>query len=381
MNKKMKRIVSFALTVFLIFTSTCFVFATDSVSDSTEEVKLTNDLVIQMAERFAAAVNPDLKLSADNPIKFYDESGQAIGYIVNYYYNALPYGYVIFDTTNSSIISEYSICENAKNPYEVITEQSVSLYKSNNYEDSKLYKISPFTYGIINSEGNIVNNYGETTSDSIEIQSGNRSVKPSSWDDVFISIQAVYEDYTLVSTNHLEQFISFNQEYIKNTTKHYACAVSASLACAAYYQAVNYSNISEDYMGLWAASGTNTSRVASGITYGETNPNNIGPGLVEFCNGKGIYIMEFTRNSPQYSVFTDCIDSGNIAIMSCAILSSDNEKEGHAMAVEGYAALKANNSGKNVRTLMVFDGWGDNVRYLNYDFNNWVRTGGITFNG
>lgn len=32
-------------------------------------------------------------------------------------------------------------------------------------------------------------------------------------------------------------------------------------------------------------------------------------------------------------------------------------------------------------TLMVFDGWGDTVRYLNFDFDSWTDISGTTFNG
>ena len=39
------------------------------------------------------------------------------------------------------------------------------------------------------------------------------------------------------------------------------------------------------------------------------------------------------------------------------------------------------NSGNTVHTLMVFDGWGDTVRYLNFDFDSWTDISGTTFNG
>ena len=30
---------------------------------------------------------------------------------------------------------------------------------------------------------------------------------------------------------------------------------------------------------------------------------------------------------------------------------------------------------------MIFDGWGDTVRYLNFDFDSWTDISGTTFNG
>lgn len=83
-----------------------------------------------------------------------------------------------------------------------------------------------------------------------------------------------------------------------------------------------------------------------------------------------------------YNFFTNCIDRGDIAVVHCGIISSDTgERAGHSMAAEGYATLRAYNSGNTVHTLMVFDGWGDTVRYLNFDFDSWTDISGTTFNG
>ena len=60
-----------------------------------------------MAERFAKGIGENSNIVANNPRKFYDTTGQAIGYIVNYNLENKPYGYVVFDTTCESLISEY----------------------------------------------------------------------------------------------------------------------------------------------------------------------------------------------------------------------------------------------------------------------------------
>lgn len=91
----------------MMLTSHLYVFASDT-SSSDSKVKLIDELVIQMAERFAQTACTNVTLLADNPVKFYDESGKAIGYIVNYYNMNEPYGYIVFDTTGDSLISEYS---------------------------------------------------------------------------------------------------------------------------------------------------------------------------------------------------------------------------------------------------------------------------------
>mgnify|MGYP000051945544 FL=1 len=197
-----------------------------------------------------------------------------------------------------------------------------------------------------------------------------------------LDVAEVYENYTLVSTNHLQEFISFNEPYIESVTGHYACAVSALLACGAYYNAVDYTDIAGDYMDIWDSTGTTVSSESGGITYGSTTIGNIGPGFVDFCAGKNVSVTQNTDYSPNYNFFTNCIDRGDIAVVHCGIISSDTgERAGHSMAVEGYATLRAYNSGNTVHTLMVFDGWGDTVRYLNFDFDSWTDISGSAFNG
>lgn len=49
------------------------------------------------------------------------------------------------------------------------------------------------------------------------------------------------------------------------------------------------------------------------------------------------------------------------------------------MAVEGYASLNEKNSGKDVDMLMIFDGWNEYIRYLNFDFNGWMDLRGTNF--
>lgn len=101
---------------------------------------------------------------------------------------------------------------------------------------------------------------------------------------------------------------------------------------------------------------------------------------MKFCAGRNVSVKQDTDYSPNYKFFTKCIDGDDMAVVHCGIISSDTgEREGHSMAVEGYATLLEYNSAQAVHTLMVFDGWGDTVRYLNFDFDNWTDLAGTTF--
>ncbi len=58
-----------------------------------------------------------------------------------------------------------------------------------------------------------------------------------------------------------------------SATGHYACAVTALLACAVYYNASNSSNYqinAEDYMSIWDLTRTTVSGQRDGIVLGTT---------------------------------------------------------------------------------------------------------------
>lgn len=380
--KKIKRFLSLLIVATMIILSVLPVSASETSLDDSK-VEVTEELAISMAEKFAVAFYPDGIVTANNPMKFYDKTGQAIGYIVNYYIKDVPCGYVIFDNTQSSLISEYSFGVNTKNPYEIISEIDSALINKE-YVEGKIYKIAPFTYGVVDNAGDVKTNYGETlpATDAISESSGK---DPVSWDKVFFDISDIYEDYDLIATNYIQQFISFNETYIENTTGHYACAVSALLACAAYYGAINWNNIAGDYMDIWNATNTEVTELNldRNVVYGSTSTPNIGPGFVNYCASRGVSVNQNTQKILLgYSFFTDCINSGNMAVVCCGIIKSDtNQYSGHAMAVEGYATVVGRETGKTVHTLMVFDGWGDEVRYLNFDYENWESISGVAFNG
>lgn len=207
MKKKLKSIISFLLITILAISISTPVSAAEIPEK--ERIKVTNELAIEMANNFAQDIYSYKSLSAANPMKIFDTDGKAIGYIVNYYQNDTPYGYVIFDTTDPSLVSEYSFGKNVQGPYASITGSTYAL------NSTPLIKTAPFTYGIIDTSSNtIINNYGETSqlpSDTYSSFSDNK--KPSDWADVFLEIQTIYEDYNLVSTNHLNEFFAFGANY------------------------------------------------------------------------------------------------------------------------------------------------------------------------
>lgn len=136
MKKTLKRICSFLTVVVVIISSVSPALAAENNSI----VVVTDDLAVQMAERFAKGISENSEIVANNPRKFYNTAGQAIGYIVNYDYKDKPYGYVVFDTTCESLISEYSLGNNTASPYDVIYQREASTFNEEK-TTSKIYKI------------------------------------------------------------------------------------------------------------------------------------------------------------------------------------------------------------------------------------------------
>lgn len=337
-------------------------------------ILVTNDIVKQMAENFSDSILPDINLTAIDPIKFYDETGQAIGYIVNYDYNGLPYGYIVFDTTDNELVSEYAFGYDVMNPYQVIIETRLfSAFSSN----EKLYKTAPFTYAFSNNAGVFYNNFGEEEKVVPQTISDDSEGKdPSDWEDIFIDNDSVYKSYTMLDVNHLEEFGAVSSSYVKQETGHYACAVSAAYICASYYGAGG--NLAKDYMSLWNMTNTTIDSIGEdGIVYGSTTTSNTATGLVNFCESKGIGLAYRTQPNPSYSVFTNAIDNFYMPIIHCGINEEEGgtiERSGHAMPVEGYATIQPKSGGSSLHMLMVANGWDSGMHFLNLDFAYYTDT-------
>lgn len=92
-----------------------------------------------------------------------------------------------------------------------------------------------------------------------------------------------------------------------SATGHYACAVTALLACAVYYNASDSSNSQinvADYMSIWDLTRTTVSEQRDGVILGTTQVGYIGPRFVDFCANKGIVVTQKTEYGVKYNFFT-----------------------------------------------------------------------------
>lgn len=70
MKRKFKSLITILLTLSLVISSTLVSFANDTTSE--EKIVVTDEMILQVADKFAENMKPDLELVAKNPIKFYN---------------------------------------------------------------------------------------------------------------------------------------------------------------------------------------------------------------------------------------------------------------------------------------------------------------------
>lgn len=69
-----------------------------------EKIELTPTLASEVALDFRASLNGSQEVLTAEPIKFFNDSGQAIGYIVEYQLaDGSPEGYVVLDNSDASL--------------------------------------------------------------------------------------------------------------------------------------------------------------------------------------------------------------------------------------------------------------------------------------
>lgn len=331
----------------------------------------TEEMAIQLAQNTAAALTGNQNLSVNAISKIYDVSLGAIGYCISYIDDAnRPSGYIVFDVTDPSLISEYCFAQGAQCPCSTIDQRIVT----QSLDGGALTKTGSFSY-----------QPGMPTS-----YDTHRSGTPDSgsWDDIFYSGDIVLnQNYQIIDQRYAPtDFISYPEPYIEAQTGTYACAVSALTCCAEFYipRDLFYSkDIAYHYSNLWNYSKTevvSNSTGAAGITYGSTATGDIGPALCAHCSNFGQTIYSSLSKTPTWTQLRGVIQSNNLAIFCCGI-NKNGSRVGHAMAVEGYLQLqqKGDSTSAPINILGVCDGWNAGIRYLNISYAKYTDTAAVLF--
>lgn len=378
----MKRRMLFALLFGIVLSISIGLPAYANETDG--KIRVDEKTALEMGERFFSGIAPDVQIEPEEAIPFYSENGAPSGFIVHVSSLGKPFGYVVFDSKAEFGIAEFSFGEeSAASPYASITE---SFPSSRTVNEKRLYKIDQFTYCLLDAEtGEGFTNNGNTAN-AVEMGIADSSMvsplssKPTEWSDVFMETADVYRDYDIRSVNSVSGYSNYSELQIEAGTKHYACAVSAMLTvCSFYVTTDGLSGLQNDYMELWERSNTSINRVESnGITYGGTSTSNIGPAVLGFCSARSNPITASGEYNANWTLFKNCIDSGNMAIFSAVLSGADGT--GHAMATPGYIKLTDKNDAFSVvNALMVCDGWNVGVRFMTYDLSLYENPHGWFF--
>lgn len=288
------RLAYMAIAVIATFAFVCPALAAETDGN---KVLLTRELALGIAQNFADSLDDSGSIEASDATQLYDESGQAIGCIIDYVSteDGSPHGYLILDNTDESLVEEYSLDAGAISPYAAaksaadvrgIARMPGASPSDERDDDLVAVRKSPYVYAVVASG----TSRGISPTGSImRVSPMASSKKSSTWDDIFID-DAYSGKYQVMSENHFgEQFFSFSENDIENETGRYACAVTAMTNVAASYLGMDFYNqsLSQTYNTLWTLSNTevdHTGKNSSGreITYGSTNNSKIGPALTSF---------------------------------------------------------------------------------------------------
>ena len=199
-------------------------FADESTAN--DDVLLTEDLAVDIAQGFADSIYPNEGLVAGNPSLFINEEGIAIGYIVSYSSLDQPYGYIVLDSTQKELVSEYVIEKGVVNPFINENAPEHNALRALSSDDNVIVKTSPVTYAIVSeSTGFGQDNYGESVELNVS-KPVTRNSSPNGWNDIFISYSS--SSYDMLENYWATPFLGRTTQQIRNASNGwYACAVSA----------------------------------------------------------------------------------------------------------------------------------------------------------
>lgn len=356
--------------------------------DSDELVQFSPKVAHSFAERFALSMLPGVSIEAEEPVQVLRQDGSLSGYAIDYHKGDIPYGYLVLDTECAGLVSQFLVKEGVPGFFEQVLASNslVATAVSANSNNLLLVTTGPLSYGIVDMQAGEAYIEGQTLdySSVVAIADGSESGDTHRWWDVMVTTSDARSTWTISNSGFGVQLYLISEDAVENAIGRYACVVQAlysigaSLPADSTYSTMlipNPLSVWDDYLKLWDFTGTTTDHNTNGIIYGVTADANIGAGFQTFCFSKDVSVDYTFSSSPSYSDFVTHIRGGQPAIVTLS-LNTPNGKEGHSMAIEGYATLS--NGSTTMRCLEGLNGWGQ-VVYINYDFGDYVSKRGTFF--
>lgn len=334
-------------------------------------------LAIEIADMFSENCIKNRPF-AENPIPLIDDSGNQIGWSVDYTLNGQPHGYILLDTTVNGLISRYSEYPGTKNLYDTaVSSHKTSLQSINN--DPAIVKMSPLDFGAFDEPS--LSSYSRDGSITP------LSSSPTTWHNLMIDMSKLFGNpYTVVGADDLGDYWFLTERQIEKHTGKYACGVTALFTIAGLTQFGNrflidttseYTADWDAYDKLWTSTATVNNGNSNGIILGLTKYEMIGIGFTNYCLTQQTFVQGNSgKYNPTLSDYKISVANKKHSVFSANILKTDGNKSGHIMAVSGWRTLSG--TGSTINGLVVYDGWGDIV-FLNTSFGGYVSTYGTFF--
>ena len=386
-----KRLLSIFSVLILIFSLSTVSFASEEINNSNTQntIKVTDEVVCEIATNWAKSMEPELDIHADNVIKIYNRENIVISYSVGYFIDDEPYGYAIVDFTAPGYIGEYNIEAGITDLYtNVIKENEISSYA---ITEPKMLIGMPYEYAIPSGD-NIVSmtgitrseedfsDYQQEISEQLPTPYAGEMVHNGYYDDVDIFINAVPATYKRIAENNFPEFIGVSERDIEAITGHYACS-PISLAIVGRLGYLDF-DISNAFMKLWDYTSTEVINLNldNNVVYGATYEDEIGPGFVNYARNEwNTDVNAYREYSVQFSRIKYFIDSSILHTFNYGIYVQ-GEESGHSIVPEGYV-IANDNHGSTENFVTVADGWSDFPRYLNFSTRGFARSAVWYFTG
>lgn len=326
-----------------------------------DQVVLTEDMACDVIERYSRELSGDGTVSVQNLTKVYNPAGQATGYLADLNGSTFNHGYMIIDSTIDGLLSEYSFEEGSKSPLEVIRS---SLPLTRAIGDEKLYKMNSVRYAVYDSQSKDgVDNFGRAISED-EIDNGfvTKSSSLDHLDDVTVSADALYRNYTIVSQASVGPWTNYSERIYKQYCGRYCCVVQASIGAMTFFvpQHLGLTNLKTIEQYMWDKCGVYLNEDGAYVASYET----AGPAVSAYCNTQGKSVSYSFQNGPSFAKFKSHIDGWGICILG-EQLSGTKGAVGHSMVCSGYIVARSKDNlldGMNI--LEVDDGWYDAGRRM-----------------
>lgn len=384
----MKKRLLLSIGIFMLMTSNFNVALAEVMftEEDAEEIvgnsiQITDEVVARVALDFANNFvnNKELAVSSITPI--HDVDDNIISYDVGFEFDNKPHGYVILDfRMKEGFIAEFNLNSNTEDFFDQMANNLGGVI-----DERKLIETTPTEYNIINTENEVVSSNGEEmTLDEFENYKediSDLSDEMLEENDVYKTTKAAAYDhasnvlrnypgttYKITESYYPRVVFTLSQQRATSVTGTYACAVSAMTIMSGSLGFLNLNDnaqLKSTYSSLWKKSkSTNDGAKRGGIQYGATDVANIGPAMVSLGADKKVKLSYKRMQKPTFTQIKNDVIAKKPIAFSYWYKNKAGQTSGHTVSVNG--ALVGTTGKTKHMFIALADGWGYDVRYMNY---------------